>query len=184
MKKIKETVFLIVLFIIFAISGFIFRNLWFFTVQKKIVEETFIYKPLKEAKGGGKTPQEAWIGYLTALEKGDIDLALEYVWPEERIDFRKTLETLKRAGLLERYAKNHSKNLMMPNKKYEDLEKDETALLYEYINEKDVELAIRSDFTQQAAMERWEELGTSTEPLTIRAIFKFNPYTKKWMIKH
>jgi hypothetical protein len=72
------------IFILFLILGAVFRMMWFYLAQKEILEYTYIERPLREAKGGGKTPEETWIGYLNALEKGDIEGAVQYTWPEDR----------------------------------------------------------------------------------------------------
>ncbi len=164
------------------IGGFS-RFLWLVTYQKSIIEKKFIYKPLIEAKGGGNTPQEAWIGYLNALEKGNIEEALEYVWPEEREKFRETLLKLKQKGFLDEYAKNFDKVLIKPLKIYKTLEENEVLFENRQTINKEVELKMTEDErTKNFLIELWKnepEIFTATSTI----IFKYNPYSKKWLIK-
>jgi hypothetical protein len=90
------------IFILFLILGAVFRMMWFYFAQKEILEYTYIEKPLREAKGGGKTPEETWIGYLNALEKGNIEEAVQYTWPEDREKSIKELTLLKEKNLLKK----------------------------------------------------------------------------------
>lgn len=176
----KERIFLIALFIVFLISGFIFRFLWFYTVQKKIVEDKYFYKELKEDRGGAKTPQEAWNKYLDALEKGNIEEALLYVWPYERDNY-KYLYKLKENNLLLEEAKNHGRNLR-ENKKAK-VEKDELAFYFDYIRDKRIELLLASDNFKKIALDYWKKKGIDKEKVVFTATFKFNHYNKKWYIK-
>ena len=170
------------IFIIIFSLGASLRLLWFFTFQKKLVEDNYFYKSYREMKGGANTPQEAWQGYLQALEKGDIEGALMYVWEGSRGIYRETLNRLYKNNLLKQYAKNHSVYLKKSNKKYEDLEENEQAFLYEYITQKDIEIALYEDMKEQLEKE-WLNKGANSEKLILRQIFKYNPYTKKWFIK-
>ncbi|MGC8981525.1 MAG: hypothetical protein ACP5JU_01065 [Minisyncoccia bacterium] len=183
--KIKSTLSKIGIFLLFLVIGFSFRILWFFFPQKEIMEYKFIEKPLREAKGGGKTPEETWINYLNALEKEDIEGALMYVWPENREGVRKTLERLREGGLIIKFAKNHSKGLIKNQTIQNTLEKDEQSFYYKYIKEKDIELFFVLNDPQLKKIEEshWEQKGLKSEPATFTIIFKYNPYTKTWFIK-
>lgn len=181
--KMKRAFSLIGIFLLFLIIGIGFRSLWFFFVQKEILEYTYIEKPMREAKGGGKTPEETWIGYLEALEKGDIEKALTYIWPEERNEF-KFLYDLKKNGLLYRYAKNNYKQLRPNLEVQQILEKNERAYYRTYLAEKDIEMFFVKDDPEliKAEEEYWASKKTDKELVEFTIIFKYNPYSKKWLI--
>lgn len=177
----KNRIVPFVVFMIFLVSGFGLRFLWFYTGQKKIVEKEFIYKELSQDKGGANTPQEAWQKYLSALEKGNIEEALLYILPYNREHFRKLFEELSRAGLLKRYAKNHSLELVEAKEASQELEKNQKGFFFIYKSEKEIELAINPEIKE--ALEReWLERGSDSETLRFMQVFEYNPYNKKWYL--
>lgn len=184
----REKFFIFLIFILGFILGFGFRLNWFYVIQKKILEYQIIDKPLREAKGGGKTPQETWIGYLNALEKGDINGALEYIWPDSREKFRKELLLLKNAGLLTQYAKNHDKNINEIYNPETRLEENEKMFSLTYLDTKEISLLLSGlapfpEIIKESERIIWERKGVDQELSRTDFIFKFNPYTKKWLIK-
>ncbi len=188
-------IFLLFIFIFFfsIFLGFIFRITWFVTYQKYLLERDFIYKPLIEAKGGGNTPQEAWLGYLTALEKGDIEEALEYVWPEERERFK---EILKDIDTKEFIKSQGYKKLLKQLKKRVGMPEDE--VLYTYLTDEEIKERIREYQKNPDIMWAYQQFLEASKNLNMpiesfeeyvghsipSVIFKFNPFSKKWLIKN
>lgn len=181
----KRKIFLITLFIVFLISGFIFRLVWFFTFQKKIVEDKFFYKELKYDKGGAKTPQEAWNKYIDALEKGDIEEALLYVWPYEREGLKKSLEEKKKRNESLSVYKEDEKTLYeLPPPYY--LEKDEK--VFTYLSPENQKKYLEDLLKDPILRKDYEAVKKGPLPYTDAyflptVIFKLNPYNKKWYIK-
>lgn len=181
----KSKIVPFVIFIIFFTLGLGLRFLWFSTVQKKILEDKYIYKVIREDKGGGATPQEAWNKYLDALEKGDIEKALLYVWPAEREKVRK--------GLIEKKKRNEPLNSFKENEKvlYElappyYLEKDEK--IFTYLSPERQKEYIEGLLKDPFLRKDYEETKKGPVPYTDAfflpiEVFKFNPYNKKWYIK-
>lgn len=69
--------------------------------EKEQIER--MHQPFKDDKGGADTPQEALDAYKNALLEGEIEKALEYVFLEDRNDFRAELFK-KNAKELRKYA--------------------------------------------------------------------------------
>ncbi len=183
MKQFPLFLLFVFLFFFSIFLGFTFRLIWFLTYQKYLVEKDLVYKPLIEAKGGGNTPQEAWIGYLNALEKGDIEGALEYIWPEEREKIRKSLLEAKSRGYLEDPAHSFSRMITKVENPERFLDKDEVMYVVKVIINKTKSLARAEDKETKEFLELLykdkPEIFESEETI----IFKFNPYSKKWLIK-
>jgi hypothetical protein len=172
------------IFILFLILGAVFRMMWFYFVQKEILEYTYIEKPLREAKGGGKTPEETWIGYLNALEKGDIEEAVQYIWPENRENVKKYLLLLKENGKLQSFVKSYNKSLI-PLKPTLTMEKDEKR--YTYLTKEQIENYYQEILKDPQLKRIFEEMKNSPlkneDTFLPDIIFKYNPYTKRWLIK-
>lgn len=62
---------------------------------KEVVEEIY-----RQDKYGGKTPEETFNLFLTALEKGDLDLASKYFVVDKQDEWRQNLEKIKANGHL------------------------------------------------------------------------------------
>ena len=171
------------IFILFLILGTIFRMVWFYFVQKEILEYTYIEKPLREAKGGGKTPEETWIGYLNALEKGNIEEAVQYIWPENRENVKKYLLLLKENGKLPLFVSTYDKNIKKVEHPTRMLENDE--VMYSYISTayKELDYFNASEKDKEFLDEWWVDKKSNIATYTQEVIFKYNPYTKRWLIK-
>ncbi len=57
-------------------------------------------KPYKTDKIGGQTPEETFDLFISALKKGDVDLASKYFVIQKQDDWKKTLEEYKTNSLL------------------------------------------------------------------------------------
>ena len=176
----KERIVPFVIFMIFLVAGLGLRLLWFYTFQKKIVEDRYFYKELKEDQGGAKIPQEAWNKYLDALEKEDIEEALLYVWPDERGKYV-YLYKLKESNFLSQYARNYGRDLR-ENRKIQ-LGEDELAFYYDYISDKKIEILLAPEDLKNIIIKDWEAKSLDKEKVIFTAIFKYNPHNKKWYIK-
>lgn len=172
---------IVLLVVVFAV-GFGSRFFIFTTLQKKLFERNFLDRELIESKQGGNTPQETWNLYLDALEREDIETAVSYWWPSERDRMRTTLQKLKEAGLLKRYALDHGMELReKPNEKIPN--KQEKAFLHRFTNEKEIALTLTRPELYEIDLKLWAEKGINKEEITAVTIFKFNSYSKKWLIK-
>ncbi len=178
----KRKIFLITLFIVFLISGFIFRLVWFFTFQKKIVEDKFFYKELKYDKGGATTPQEAWNKYIDALEKGDIEEALLYIWPYERETTRERLLDIREKRLLNYYVKSLGTDLKeaTPTK---ILQENEKMFITFGLVDKEKEIFLINLQDDKKTFQELFKDKPQVFPMKHEVIFKLNPYNKKWYIK-
>lgn len=112
-KKIKISLWILLGIIILAVlgmAGYYGYGKWRVYNYKQTVKEPY----LKDANSsqGGETPLEAYKEFRQALKKGDKEQALQYVFVEEREEYRKDLEKEER---VEKY-------LDMPGA--EELEKD------------------------------------------------------------
>lgn len=61
---------------------------------KKLAEE--LERPYREDKYGGKTPEETYDLFISALKAGNIELASKYFEPDAQDDWKETLNKLKR----------------------------------------------------------------------------------------
>lgn len=176
----------ILIFAFFLTLGGIFRYFWLFKHQKAIFEKKYIYKEWVESKLGGKTPQETWNLYLDALEKEDIDLAIQYFVPEGREGVKKVMIERKQAGVLQRYAKNHSRKLQEIKNPQKYLENNEKIFTHKYIEDKFVDFAdleAASKEYQESTKSYWEQQKSDLVETQDDVIFKLNKYSNKWLIK-
>ncbi|MCM8833382.1 MAG: hypothetical protein NC816_05635 [Candidatus Omnitrophica bacterium] len=181
----KNRIIPFVIFMIFLVSGFGLRLLWFYTIQKKILEDRYIYKELKEDRGGANSPQEAWNKYLDALEKGNIEEALLYIWPDEREKRKEFLvEKQKRSEPLNPFEKDERILYELPPPYY--LEKDEKVFTYlSPQKQKEYFAEIMKDPILKEHYENAKKnpvIYTDAFFLPVK-IFKYNPHNKKWYIK-
>lgn len=183
----KFIIFTLVLILGFWL-GLIVRGI-FLGVQFVLFKTYVLDKELRESKLGGRTPQETWNLYLDALEKEDINLALQYVAPESRESERIYLEKLQKLGILRRKFKNYSRELYKIKKLPidPDIKEEEGDKVYKvkYISEKELDLLLnpQDKETLEAIEEYWEDKPEGKEIIYPYVIFKYNPYTKKWLIK-
>ena len=157
-KIIKIT--LIILSVIFLVYlAFIIPDIYKSYKWQKSVErfQESIEKPFKEDIYGGKTPEETWQMFLSALEKGDIELASKYYDVEHQGEARKWLEELKEKGELAQTIEEmrglerevYEDNLSFPDKAFYS---------YRYYNKR------------------------TGKYLWSTTVFYLNPYTKVWKI--
>jgi hypothetical protein len=83
---------------------------------------------LKKDIYGGKTPQETYEMYVSALRKGDIESASKYYWWDKQVKEQERLEQLKKQGELKKYIDDLPKWEEMKEEKYWD----EGGKRYEY----------------------------------------------------
>jgi len=181
--KILRGINLTVLFIVSVIIGFVFREVLFFTLQMKILEYYSIVKPMKEIKGGADSPEEAWVKFLDLAGKGDIEGALQYVWPENREGTRKTLETYKKYGKLEMFISTFSKKIERVERPDMILMPDEALYYNEGFAYKELDYLGASTETKEFLDKIWADEKSNVMKIKEPVIFKYNPYTKKWFIK-
>jgi len=183
----KDIIIKVLIFVVFFSLGASLRFTLFFTLQKKIVEDQFFYKDIKEMKGGANTPQEAWIKYLEALEKGNIDEALMYVWGPERETQREFLLDKKRNDNLSKFLKQYRKSLkeLPPIYYLDEDEKWFTYLTNEEISDnfKKLENSTDTDIKKLYEGYRNSPIKEAIYELIPNIIFKYNSFTKKWFIK-
>ena len=178
------------IFLLFLIIGFSFRFFWYFFPQKEIMEYQFIEKPFREAKGGGKTPEETWAKYLDALEKENFDETLKYSITEDINESRKTFQLLKEKNLLKKQAEcerklyfdkdvdlgeiGHSewKNFGIVMKRYK-------AKCRTY---KEIDFLFTEEQFKPLLEKIWEG-GEEFKDEFHYIDFIYNPYTKTWFIK-
>lgn len=172
------------IFLVFMGIGGIYRLFWFRSHQIGIFERKFAYKELADSKLGGKTPQETWNLYLDALEKGDVDLAVQYWVPEAREDIKQISYKRKNANLLTEYARNHSRHLIEVKKQDQFLQKGEKLYSYRYIKEKKIEfIGVDDKITEDFLKAYWIEQKTDRVETQERITLQLNSYTHKWLIK-
>ncbi len=113
-------------------------------------------KPYREDIYGGKTPEETWNLFLTALEKEDIEEASRYFVVDKREKMKEELEGAKKEGRMEKVFLFFNKKLIEENP--ENLSRSQTAYYHIQIKDKNGE----------------------TEAYGI--VFKFNEFTHVWKI--
>ncbi len=75
---------------------------WKINKDYKEFEKSFL-DYLKSDVYGGKTPEETYNLYLSALKKGDLELASKYYWWERQVKEKERLEKLATEGKLQDY---------------------------------------------------------------------------------
>lgn len=120
----------------------------------KFVEN--LRQPYKEDTYGGKTPEETWAMFMTALEKGDVELASKYFDPDKQSRYKSILLQSQKENVLERWKKDLS-TLRKSNNQPGNTN-SEVYYSYDYFSK---------EFNQI---------------LTGRVIFLFNSYNKIWKI--
>ena len=111
-------------------------------------------QPYKEDIYGGKTPEETWAMYISALEKKDLEMAVRYFALSSQQDEKKYLNQVNQKGDLDKWIAE-----------LKTLEKD----------------SIQSDNTQLRYWYKYynEEFN---KYLSGQVLFYQNPYTKVWKI--
>jgi hypothetical protein len=84
---------------------------------------------------GGKTPQETYQMFISALQKGDLDSASQYFYWEKQAEEKERLEKLKAEGKLEEYIESLPKWEDLTEEEYWD--KDGRRYSYKYIQKED-----------------------------------------------
>lgn len=110
-------------------------------------------KPYKEDTYGGKTPEETWAMYVSALEKKDLELAVKYFALSSQQDEKKYLDEVNQKGNLDKWITE-----------LKTLEKD----------------SIQSD---NARPRYWYKfIDETNQEVSGQVLFYQNPYTKVWKI--
>jgi hypothetical protein len=190
--KYKKFFILGLTFFIGLISGGFFR-LWIFShTQVYLFEKNFIEKHIAQTKLGGKTPEETWAMFVSELEKGNIDNAIQFIISNEQKNYKFYFEKLKKDGKFEELIKRIKNKKIIQLPKKIGMEEDE--VLYTYLTEEEIKkegekLINREDFKRMIEIDK--KWGFSQE-LTFQEFlldeiptikFKYNKYTGKWIIK-
>jgi hypothetical protein len=190
--KYKKFFILGLAFLIGLISGGFFR-LWIFShTQVYLFEKNFIEKHIAQTKLGGKTPEETWTMFVSELEKGNIDNAIQFIISNEQKNYKFYFEKLKKDGKFEELLKRIKNKKIIQLPKKIGMEEDE--VLYTYLTEEEIKkegekLINREDFKRMIEIDK--KWGFSQE-LTFQEFlldeiptitFKYNKYTEKWIIK-
>ena len=190
--KYKKFFILGLAFFIGLISGGFFR-LWIFShTQVYLFEKNFIEKHIAQTKLGGKTPEETWAMFVSELEKGNIDNAIQFIISNEQKNYKFYFEKLKKDGKFEELIKRIKNKRIIQLPKKIGMEEDE--VLYTYLTEEEIKkegerLMERQYFKD--TLKIGEKLKVPEEEIfqdflldeipTIK--FKYNKYTGKWIIK-
>ena len=190
--KYKNFFILGLAFFIGLISGGFFR-LWIFShTQVYLFEKNFIEKHIAQTKLGGKTPEETWAMFVSELEKGNIDNAIQFIISNEQKNYKFYFEKLKKDGKFEELLKRIKNKKIIQLPKKIGMEEDE--VLYTYLTEEEIKkegerLMERQYFKD--TLKIGEKLKVPEEEIfqdflldeipTIK--FKYNKYTGKWIIK-
>jgi len=142
-KKIIKIFLLIVLgIVIFNLGGEIgyrskyYIDQWRFTrALEKFNQGIIDY--FKNDTYGGKTPQETYQMFISALKAGDLDSASKYFYWEKQVGEKERLEKLKTEGKLEEYIENLPKWEDLKEEEYWD--KDGRRYVYEIYEKSHVE---------------------------------------------
>ena len=109
--------------------------------ERQHLEE--LEKPYKEDKYGGKTPEETFDLFITALKKEDINLASKYFVIPKQESWKKSFAELKKKSLFAEmlsemeYARINSKKT---------INNDEARFLYQFSNEYGAEIIFNKVF--------------------------------------
>jgi hypothetical protein len=185
--KYKNFFILGLAFFIGLISGGFFR-LWIFShTQVYLFEKNFIEKHIAQTKLGGKTPEETWAMFVSELEKGNIDNAIQFIISNEQKNYKFYFEKLKKDGKFEELLKRIKNKKIIQLPKKIGMEEDE--VLYTYLTKEEERLMERQYFKD--TLKIGEKLKVPEEEIfqdflldeipTIK--FKYNKYTGKWIIK-
>ncbi len=91
-----------------------------YTAWKTQRQIAALEKPYKTDKIGGRTPEETFDMFISALKKGDVDLASKYFVLKKQDEWEKTLREYQKGNILE----NFLKELEDQRKKWERSKKD------------------------------------------------------------
>jgi hypothetical protein len=190
--KYKKFFILGLAFFIGLISGGFFR-LWIFShTQVYLFEKNFIEKHIAQTKLGGKTPEETWTMFVSELEKGNIDNAIQFIISNEQKNYKFYFEKLKKDGKFEELIKRikNKKIIQLPKK----ISMEEDEVLYTYLTEEEIkkegEKLIEKQYFKDT-LKIGKKLKVPEEEIfqdfllyEIPTItFKYNKYTGKWIIK-
>jgi hypothetical protein len=190
--KYKKFFILGLAFFIGLISGGFFR-LWIFShTQVYLFEKNFIEKHIAQTKLGGKTPEETWTMFVSELEKGNIDNAIQFIISNEQKNYKFYFEKLKKNGKFEELIKRIKNKKIIQLPKKIGMEEDE--VLYTYLTEEEIkkegEKLIEKQYFKDT-LKIGKKLRVPEEEIfqdfllyEIPTItFKYNKYTGKWIIK-
>jgi len=190
--KYKKFLILGSAFLIGLISGGFFRFWIFAKWQVYLFEKNIMEKHIAQTKLGGRTPEETWKMFISELEKGNIDNAVQYIISNEQENFKKYFEKLNKDGKFEELIRKiKNRNIIQLPKKV-GMQEDE--LLYTYLNEEEIKkegekLINREDYKKMVEIDkRWGRSEKETFQEYLLSIlptitFKYNKYTGKWIIK-
>lgn len=190
--KYKKFFILGLAFFIGLISGGFFR-LWIFShTQVYLFEKNFIEKHIAQTKLGGKTPEETWTMFVSELEKGNIDNAIQFIISNEQKNYKFYFEKLKKDGKFEELIKRIKNKKIIQLPKKIGMEEDE--VLYTYLTEEEIkkegEKLIEKQYFKDT-LKIGKKLKVPEEEIfqdfllyEIPTItFKYNKYTGKWIIE-
>jgi len=138
--------------------------------QKKLMSD--LERPYKTDTYGGKTPEETFNMFLTALKSGDVDLASKYFEPDEQAEKLKDFQLSKESGSLNQdidYIENSW------NKK-QLIKKEDAEAMYEYkvkFSKKEPVYDVKGNIIDYVM---------PGEEYSNNIIFYLNLYTKVWKI--
>ena len=168
------------IFVCAFILGNVFRVAWLFFVQRPMFQYTYLDADIRAVKTGGKTPQETWGLYMSALEKGDINEALQFVHPDSRESKKTFLQDEQKKDNLKEFLVSHHKEIrQLENTSY--VKKDEKRFTYLTSQEEKNflgEFQINPGFRTLA-----NEPEESLKEFMPDVIFFYNRYARLWLIK-
>ncbi len=126
-------------------------------------------KPYREEKYGGKTPEETYDMFISALSKGDTTLASKYFVVDKQARWSKTLEQYKQQDLLN----NFIAELHNTRKIWKSIVSKEGQVAYEY--HVTVPKETSADFNGQ-------KISVPAGNYAQDTVFEINSYTKVWKI--
>jgi len=177
MKKTKIILGISVLAAFLILSGYFivwpYYQSWKIGNEYRQFEEGII-KYFKEDTYGGKTPQETYDLYITALKNNDLDLASKYFYWKKQVEQKDKLEEIKNKGELEKYISNLPKWEEL--KKKEILDQSSISYIWKGISEKPITVNLpkgEGEFITEIIQPGEYEKNIE---------FKFNNYAEIWKI--
>ena len=170
-------------FFIFALAfivGSVFRVGWLFAVQRPLFQYTYLDADIRAVKTGGKTPQDTWNIYISALEKGDINGALQFIYPESRESEKIFLEEEKKKDNLKGFLSSHHKEI----RKFDglkNLKKNEKR--FTYLTQQEEKEFIEGFKTDQNLKPLADEPIENLREFIPDIVFFYNRYSRLWLIK-
>ncbi len=147
---------------------------WMRDIQDKWMAYRYqrsVEKPFKDDKFGGETPEETFDLFISALEKGDVELASKYFVLNRQEQWEKTLSDYKDQVLLVDFIEElKSKRVKWQKVTYDD--ENVVSFEYEFLVEEDTTV----DFNGQ-------KIEIPAGNYTDDTVFEKNIYTNIWKIQ-